>query len=83
MKFHIDTNKVLNMQSEKLKQEEIKNKSFVHKNTLSNQPLLESLIIKANEDKNNCLHFLSRHSWKSQIQYLICYILSKNIVHPF
>ena len=55
MKFHIDTNKVLNMQSEKLKQEEIKNKSFVHKNTLSNQPLLESLIIKANEDKNNII----------------------------
>ena len=55
MKFHIDTNKVLNMQSEKSKQEEIKNKSFVHENTLSNQPLLESLIIKANEDKNNII----------------------------
>ena len=55
MKFHIDTNKVLNMQSEKSKQKEIKNKSIVHENTLSNQPLLESLIIKANEDKNNII----------------------------
>lgn len=55
MKFHIDTNKVLNMQSEKSKQKEIKNNSVVHKNTLSNQPLLESLIIKANEDKNNII----------------------------
>lgn len=55
MKFHIDTNKVLNMQSEKSKQKEIKNNSVVHKNTLSNQPLLESLIIKSNEDKNNII----------------------------
>ena len=30
MKFHIDTNKVLNMQSEKSKQEKIKNNSVVH-----------------------------------------------------
>ena len=55
MKFHIDTNKVLNMQSEKSKQKEIKNKSIVHENTISNQPLLESLIIKSNEDKNNII----------------------------
>ena len=55
MKFHIDTNKVLAMQSEKSKQKEIKNNSVVHENTLSNQPLLESLIIKANEDKNNII----------------------------
>ena len=55
MKFHIDTNKVLNMQSEKSKQKEMKNKSILHENTISNQPLLESLIIKANEDKNNII----------------------------
>lgn len=55
MKFHIDTNKVLNMQSEKSKQKEMKNKSILHENTISNQPLLESLIIKTNEDKNNII----------------------------
>ena len=78
MKFHIDTNKVLNMQSEKSKQKEIKNKSIVHENTLSNQPLLESLIIKANEDKNNIIcENLNKYTPYDE------YIITENLLNDY
>ena len=78
MKFHIDTDKVLNMQSEKSKQKEIKNKSIVHENTLSNQPLLESLIIKANEDKNNIIcENLNKYTPYDE------YIITENLLNDY
>ena len=77
MKFHIDTNKVLNMQSEKSKQKEIKNNSVVE-NTVSNQPLLESLIIKANEDKNNIIcENLNKYTPYDE------YIITENLLNDY
>ena len=77
MKFHIDANKVLNMQSEKSKQKEIKNNSVVE-NTVSNQPLLESLIIKANEDKNNIIcENLNKYTPYDE------YIITENLLNDY
>ena len=53
-------------------------KSFVHKNTLSNQPLLESLIIKANEDKNNIIcENLNKYTPYDE------YIITENLLNDY
>lgn len=51
MKFHIDTNKVLAMKSEKMKQKEFHNPQIVQEQTMTDQPVLEALIYKVDKER--------------------------------
>ena len=55
MKFHIDTNKILNIRSEKTKQKYIDNISDVQKQTLSDDITLESIIHESDENKRSII----------------------------
>ena len=53
MKFHIDTNKVLAMQSEKTKQKELKKSEIVQERTIPEQPLLDTLLYNIDKEREN------------------------------
>lgn len=51
MKFHVDANKILAMQSEKAKQRELQKTEIIQEQTMTDQPLLEALIYKAEKER--------------------------------
>ena len=53
MKFHIDTNKVLAMQSEKTKQKELKKSEIVQEQIIPEQPLLDTLLYSIDKEREN------------------------------
>ena len=53
MKFHIDTNKVLAMQSEKSKQKELKKSEIVQEQIIPEQPLLDTLLYSIDKEREN------------------------------
>ena len=53
MKFHIDTNKVLAMQSEKAKQKELKKSEIVQEQIIPEQPLLDTLLYSIDKEMEN------------------------------
>ena len=53
MKFHIDTNKVLAMQSEKTKQKELKKSEIVQERIIPEQPLLDTLLYSIDREREN------------------------------
>ena len=53
MKFHIDTNKVLAMQSEKTKQKELKKSEIVQEQIIPEQPLLDTLLYSIDKEMEN------------------------------
>ena len=53
MKFHIDTNKVLAMQSEKTKQNELKKSEIVQERIIPEQPLLDTLLYNIDKEREN------------------------------
>ena len=53
MKFHIDTNKVLTMQSEKTKQKELKKSEIVQERIIPEQPLLDTLLYSIDREREN------------------------------
>ena len=53
MKFHIDTNKVLAMQSEKTKQKELKKSEIVQERIIPEQPLLDTLLYSIDKEREN------------------------------
>ena len=53
MKFHIDTNKVLAMQSEKTKQKELKKSEIVQERIIPEQPLLDTLLYSIDIEREN------------------------------
>ena len=53
MKFHIDTNKVLAMQSEKKKQKELKKSEIVQEQIIPEQPLLDTLLYSIDKEREN------------------------------
>ena len=53
MKFHIDTNKVLAMQSEKTKQKEVKKSEIVQERIIPEQPLLDTLLYSIDREREN------------------------------
>ena len=53
MKFHIDTNKVLAMQSEKTKQKELKKSEIVQERIIPEQPLLDTLLCSIDREREN------------------------------
>ena len=53
MKFHIDTNKVIAMQSEKAKQKELKKSEIVQEQIIPEQPLLDTLLYNINKEREN------------------------------
>ena len=53
MKFHIDTNKVLAMQSEKTKQKELKKSEIVQERIIPEQPLLDTLLYNIDREREN------------------------------
>ena len=53
MKFHIDTNKVIAMQSEKAKQKELKKSEIVQEQIIPEQPLLDTLLYSIDKEMEN------------------------------
>lgn len=53
MKFHIDTNKVLAMKSEKAKQKELKKSEIVQERIIPEQPLLDTLLYSIDREREN------------------------------
>ena len=53
MKFHIDTNKVLAMKSEKAKQKELKKSEIMQERIIPEQPLLDTLLYSIDREREN------------------------------